>query len=253
MTDDERSAPNVILFDLGGVLMDFGGLQRLTQLSGQKENPALRSRWTASKWVQGFERGACDAEAFAKGVVDEWGLDLTPAAFLNDFAQWSAGPFAGSLDLVRRLHGAIPMGCLSNTNPVHWQRHLDHWGIVQHLDWTFTSHEVGIMKPEPAIFAYVIHTIGLPPDQLLFLDDSNEHVQAARASGMRAEQTRGLQEVQDALRSHLPADCPAGRAIWSDSPNRSGSPVPGTGDSGLGPADVIALSAQITEYRTEGR
>lgn len=220
MTEAGRSGPDVILFDLGGVLMDFGGLRRLAELSGEEESPALRSRWVSSKWVQAFERGACDAEAFAAGIVDEWGLDLAPAEFLDEFSRWSAGPFAGSLELVRSLHGTIRMGCLSNTNPVHWQRHLDHWGIVQHFDWTFTSHELGLLKPDPAVFDHVIRTIGTSPDRLLFLDDSDEHVRAARDSGMRAQRTRGLREVQDALRSLLPADSTAGRALHSDSTSR---------------------------------
>lgn len=215
MSEAERIEPDAVLFDLGGVLMDFGGLRRLAELSGQAEDPSLRSRWVASKWVQAFERGTCDAAAFAEGVVADWGLDLAPAAFLDDFARWSAGPFAGSLELVRSLHGTVPMGCVSNTNPVHWQRHLDHWGIVQHFDWTFTSHELGMMKPDPAMFRHVIRTIGTSPDRLLFLDDSSEHVQAARALGMRAEQARGLREVRDALQWHLPARSPAGRALRS--------------------------------------
>ena len=214
--DAEHVGPDVVLFDLGGVLMDFRGLGRLAELTGEEDGPALGSGWVAPRWVQAFERGACDAEAFARGVVDDWGLDLSPAAFLDDFARWSAGPFAGALGLVRRLHGRIGMGCLSNTNPVHWQRHLDRWGLVQHFDWTFTSHELGVSKPDPAVFRQVIRTIGTSPDRLLFLDDADEHVGAARAAGMRAERTRGLREVQDALLAHLPPDSAAGRALRSD-------------------------------------
>ena len=215
MTEAEHSGPDVILFDLGGVLMDFGGPRRLMELSGE-EGPALRPKWAADRWVQAFERGECNAEAFADGVVNDWGLDLAPAAFLDDFAQWSAGPFAGSLELVRSLHGTIRMGCVSNTNPVHWQQHLDRWGIVEHFDWTFTSHEMGMMKPDPAVFRHVIRSIGTTPDRLLFLDDLDENVRSARSAGMRAERTRGLREVQDALRSHLSADSAAGRALRSD-------------------------------------
>lgn len=167
----------------------------------------------ASPWVQAFERGGCDADAFGEGVVREWGLPLTPAEFLADFARWSAGPFTGSVELIRSLRGTGRMGCLSNTNPAHWQQHLDRWGVVEHFDWTFVSHELEMMKPDPAIFDHVIRTIGVPADRLLFLDDGAEHVRAARACGVRAEQTRGLHEVQDALVSHLPADSAAGRAL----------------------------------------
>lgn len=215
MNRTEDPAPDAILFDLGGVLMDFRGLSRLAELTGEDDGPALRSRWAGSRWVQAFERGACDADDFARGVVDEWGLDLAPAEFLDDFAGWPAGPFGGSVELVRSLDGSVRMGCLSNTNPIHWQQHLDRWGIVDHLEWTFVSHELGMMKPDPALFAHVVRSIGTSPDRLLLLDDSEEHVRAARRSGLRAERTRGLSEVQDALRSLLPADSDAGRALRS--------------------------------------
>lgn len=215
MSDTDGPGPDAILFDLGGVLMNFGGLQRLAELSGEQNGPALRSKWATSKWLQAFERGKCDADAFGEGVVRDWGLDLTPAEFVVDFARWPAGPFAGSVELVRSLHGTMPMGCLSNTNPAHWQQHLDRWGVVDYFDWTFVSHELGMMKPDPEMFHHVIRTVGTTPDRLLFFDDCNDHVLAARKLGIRAEQTQGVSEVQDALVSLLPADSSAGRALRS--------------------------------------
>jgi glucose-1-phosphatase len=217
VSETDRPGTDVILFDLGGVLMNFGGLQRLAELSGEEDGPALRSKWVTSKWVKDFERGKCDADAFGEGVVREWGLDLTSAEFVDDFARWSAGPFEGSVDLVRSLHGTVRMGCLSNTNPVHWQRHLDRWGLVDYFDWTFVSHQLRMMKPDPEIFQHVIRTVGTTAERLLFLDDCNDHVQAARKLGIRAEQTRGVSEVRDALVSLLPADSSAVRALQSPS------------------------------------
>lgn len=215
MSETEDPGPDAIVFDLGGVLMDFAGLRCLAELSGRDDDAALRAEWVTSWWVQAFGRGTSDADAFGRGVVSDWGLELAPAEFVADFARWSAGPFAGAVELVRSLHGTIRMGCLSNTNPAHWQQHLDRWGLVDYFDWTFVSHELGMMKPDPEMFHHVIRTIGTTADRLLFLDDCDEHVQAARRSGMRAEQTRGVREVQDALESLLPADSNAGRALRS--------------------------------------
>ena len=206
---------DAILFDLGGVLMNNRGLQRLAELTGEENGPALHSKWLTSKWVQAFERGKCDADIFGEGVVTDWGLDLTPAEFVDDFARWPAGPFAGTIELVRSLHGTIQMACLSNTNPAHWQQHLDRWGVVDYFDWTFVSHELGLMKPDLAMFRHVIRTIGTTADRLLFLDDHNEHVMAARELGIHAVQTRGVGEVYEALVSLLPADSSAGRALRS--------------------------------------
>jgi beta-phosphoglucomutase-like phosphatase (HAD superfamily) len=72
-----------------------------------------------------------------------------------------------------------------------------------------------MMKPDPEMFHHVIRTIGTTADRLLFFDDCNDHVLAARKLGIRAEQTRGVSEVQDTLVSLLPADSRAGRAVRS--------------------------------------
>lgn len=196
---------DVVLFDLGGVLMNFGGLGRLATLAKQQLDDALESRWCASPYVQAFERGECTADTFAEQVVADFDLNLSPAAFIDDFRRWSAGPFPGAVDLVRSLHDTEQIGCLSNTNAVHWQQHLDRWGLVEHFDWRFTSHQLGTMKPDPAIYEHVIRAINIAPERVLFLDDSLVNVQAARFAGMQAEHTRGLHEVQEALKAHLSA------------------------------------------------
>lgn len=141
---DEPSEPlELVLFDLGGVLMDFGGHQRLADLTGAGNDAALRDRWARSPWFQAFERGLCTPDEFAGGVVDEWNLRLTPEEFLAEFSSWPAGPFEGTVDLLRELYMKVPMGCLSNTNPVHWRQHLDRWGVVGYFDWTFVSLSSG--------------------------------------------------------------------------------------------------------------
>ena len=194
---------DAILFDLGGVLMNFGGLQRLAELAGEEDGPALRSKWVTSKWVQAFERGKCDAATFGEGVATDWGFDLTPAEFVDDFARWPAGPFAGSIELAEAFTG-LPRWDAERDNPAHPQQHLERWGVVGYFDWTFVSHELGLMKPDMAMFRHVIRTIGTAADRLLFLDDCNEHVLAARKLGIHAVQVR---RERGARRAGLASAC----------------------------------------------
>ena len=62
------------------------------------------------------------------------------------------------------------------------------------------------MKPDPAVYEHVVRTVGAAPERMLFLDDSDANVLAARAAGMRAERVRGLDEVRTALSAHLATD-----------------------------------------------
>jgi putative hydrolase of the HAD superfamily len=191
--------PSVIIFDLGGVLMDFRGPERLAALLGERCDEELRRKWSSSQWHQAFGLGRCTSEEFAEGAVIEWDLDLSPSEFLREFATWPAGPFEGAVELLQTLHGSIPMACLTDTCPTHWDLHLTKWGLVQYFDWTFASHELGMVKPNPKLYDHVIKTIGVAPGRLLFLDDNIGNVRAARRSGMQAQQVRGIAEVRAVL------------------------------------------------------
>lgn len=61
------------------------------------------------------------------------------------------------------------------------------------------SSDIGRRKPEPAAFAAVLSEIGLPPQRILFFDDTQENVEGARCAGMRAVHVKSPANVKDAL------------------------------------------------------
>ncbi len=84
-----------VLFDLGGVLIDPGGVGPMRELSGLRSEDEVWARWLSCRWVRSFEAGRCSPEEFAAGLVDDWELELEPAAFLDEFARWPGPPYAG--------------------------------------------------------------------------------------------------------------------------------------------------------------
>ena len=46
------------------------------------------------------------------------------------------------------------------------------------------SYEVGLVKPDPAMFEHVVETLGVQPDSIVFLDDNEINVEQARAVGL---------------------------------------------------------------------
>jgi putative hydrolase of the HAD superfamily len=114
---------DLLLFDLGGVLVENVGPARLaTWLPTASTQAAILDQWLMSPTVRAFERGQMAVEDFAAAIVRELGLAVSPAYFLADFARWVHGLYPGALDLLRQLASAYPLGCLSNTNVMHWQR-----------------------------------------------------------------------------------------------------------------------------------
>src|SRR5580700_1324678 len=111
---------DLVLFDLGGVLIRPGGVAAMRTLAGIDSDEALWARWLGCPWVQRFEAGGCTPEEIAEGMVADWGLELAPADFLREFGRWPEPPFEGALDLVDAVQAHVPAGFLSNTNAFQW-------------------------------------------------------------------------------------------------------------------------------------
>src|SRR5215510_6927618 len=109
-------AYQVVLFDLGGVLVDVEGVEAFQRmLSRPLSQEEVWQRWlTASAWVSTFESGQCTPETFAAGIVTEWGLPVTAEAFLDDFKGWPKRLFPGARELLVRLAPHRTLACLSN-------------------------------------------------------------------------------------------------------------------------------------------
>jgi glucose-1-phosphatase len=191
--------PDVVVFDLGGVLAEFGGVARMRALSGIDDDEELWRRWLTCDWVRRFERGQCTADAFAAGVVTDWELAVTGEAFLAEFREWLVGPLPGAEDLVAVTKTSVPVAVLSNTNQVHWAAGAAQWPLLAMFDRTFLSFEVGMVKPDPEIFEHVVAALEVDPDRVLFLDDNTLNVDQARASGLRAQRVVGVSEAREAL------------------------------------------------------
>jgi glucose-1-phosphatase len=188
-----------VLFDLGGVLIDPGGVGPMRELSGLDSEDEVWSRWLRCRWVRSFEAGRCSPEEFAAGLVDDWELGLEPAAFLDEFARWPGLPYAGSLDLVSEVRARVPVGCLSNTNALQWNANYKTSPVVEAFAYRFLSFELGLVKPDREIFDVVAGALPVSRPRVLFLDDNAVNVEAADAAGFVAEHVRGVDGARGAL------------------------------------------------------
>jgi glucose-1-phosphatase len=194
-------AVDFVLFDLGGVLIELGGMAEFQALTGLSSEEAMWDRWLTCPWVRRFEAGRCTSAEFSEGVVDTWGLPMSPEQFMQIFEAWPIGPFAGSERLLADVRAVVPIGCCSNTNVVHWTYQEREWPLLQMFDHTFLSFELGLVKPDRELFEAVAGRVSADRDRVLFLDDVARNVDAARSFGFRAEQAYG------------PAEC---RSIFAD-------------------------------------
>jgi putative hydrolase of the HAD superfamily len=191
---------DIVLFDLGGVLIDFGGVAPMRELSGIDTDDELWRRWLTCRWVRSFERGDCTPEEFAAGVVGDWELPIEPDEYLDSFANWLGGPIDGADELVRETRAVVPVGCLSNTNALHWDHHFARWPLLDGFDHRFLSFELGLLKPDRELFDRVAELLlPHPAARILFLDDNTLNVDGATAAGFTAVQVHGVAEARAAL------------------------------------------------------
>jgi putative hydrolase of the HAD superfamily len=187
---------DVLLFDLGGVLIELAGVGRMLELCNNAFTvDELWTRWLASESVRKFESGRADPDEFAAAMLAEFGLPIGAAQFLEEFAAWPKGLFPGSLDLLQRLSASYHLACLSNTNALHWARISGEMDLLRHFHTSFASHLLGMMKPDLEIFRHVVEQLGCAPERILFLDDNRQNIVSAQSIGITAYQVAGLTAV----------------------------------------------------------
>lgn len=179
-------SPPVLLFDLGGVIVDFRGGEGMRAMTGNAYTiDFCRDQWWRLPELDLLERGAISPAQFADAFIREWRLDLDRDAFLDGFKHWVVGVFEGAPALLGDLRARHRLACLSNVNPAHWERCLE-LGVAELFDDRFLSHELRARKPEPEIYARVADHLGVAPSEIFFFDDVAANVHAAIAAGMRA-------------------------------------------------------------------
>jgi HAD superfamily hydrolase (TIGR01509 family) len=189
----------VVLFDLGGVLVELGGMGDMANFSAEENEDEIWRRWLTCPWVRRFERGGCEPTSFAEGMVESWSMPVAPETFLEAFASWPKGLLPGAMELVHSVRAKKRVSCLSNSNAIHTERGWAEFGIYELFDGLYFSHEIGLIKPDRNIFDHVIRDLGCPAEQILFLDDNQINVDAARAAGLLAERAVGVPQARSIL------------------------------------------------------
>ncbi len=201
----------VILLDLGGVLWDIGGGERFLRRLGSRLSRAEELEfWSRSGWLEHLDTGQCTPQEFASSLIAELHLVTNPERVLEELAKVDRGLFPGAMELLEALRGRYLRACLSNNNELHWER-LRATGIESGFERCYLSHEIGLRKPDPRAFQHVVEDLGVPPEQILFLDDRAEPVAAAAALGLDAHRAVGVAGVREVLASRnvLPSPTPS--------------------------------------------
>ena len=190
----------VLLFDLGGVLVELNDISKLLDLNCvQVPVNTLWSDWLSSPAARAFEMGISTKEQFADKYIEEMNLPIKRNDFLKAFTQLPKGLYPNANKLIERCRDRYFTASLSNTNDLHWQRLTHEMGIHRMFDQHFPSHLTGKLKPDRESFEYVLQSLNCDPAAILFLDDNEINIKGARSVGMIACLVKGPQEAENIL------------------------------------------------------
>jgi putative hydrolase of the HAD superfamily len=179
-----------LLLDIGNVcvrLRTHEFLQRLAPLGRTGLTPAevLDSLRAVDSAHIDYERGHMDGEGFYRAQVERLGLRI---GYHEWQREWNAyfEPNRPMEALIGRLGGCLKLWALSNTNHEHFSHLKLNFRLFEHFSGFTASHLCGSRKPEAGIYQDALARLGLPPDQVLYLDDVQAYVDAGRGHGLRA-------------------------------------------------------------------
>lgn len=183
-----------IIFDLGGVFMNLN--YQLTENAfialGVHAFPTMFSQHKANPLFEQLETGKISEEEFYQAFRTFSGISLTDAdiekawnAMLLDFPperiQW-----------LQNSNQKYNIFLLSNTNSIHYNGFIQILKKQQedekfngYFKKAYYSHEMGLRKPYPEAFQYLINEQQLKVEETLFIDDTEINIQTAKALGLQ--------------------------------------------------------------------
>jgi putative hydrolase of the HAD superfamily len=194
------SSIDILLFDLGGVLVEFSGVRDLgLLLQGRLSESEILEQMSHYLPSEQFGLGQLSREDFGNRFVKDWNLEMHPEDFLREYQSWSRRLYPGAVELLSLLRTRFRLAALSNSNELHWERNTNDLGVTSLFELAISSHQVGLYKPDPKIYLTALDKLGASPDRVMFFDDVAANVAAAAALGIQAFQVEGVEGLRSRL------------------------------------------------------
>jgi 2-haloacid dehalogenase len=178
-----KAGRNIVVFDLGGVLIDWDPRHLYRKLFAGNE--AAMEDFLATVCTHDWNRYQDAGRSFAEGarllkaehpdkaeLIDAYGAR---------FDEMMAGPIPGSVEILAELRErGTPLYGLTNWSAETYPPALERFAFLQWFRGILVSGEVGVIKPDPRIFELLIERFAIDPESAVYIDDVEANVAAAR-------------------------------------------------------------------------
>jgi 2-haloacid dehalogenase len=207
-------ATKAVVFDLGGVLIDWDPRHLYRKLlADEAAVEEFLATVCTPEWNAELDRGRPFAEGVAELVERHPEHAAAIAAYHERWPEMVAGDIPGTVEVLAELQAAgVPLYALTNWSAETFAITRGRFEFLEWFDGLLVSGEERVTKPDPAIFQLLLDRFGLDPTATVFVDDSEANVAAARRLGFDAIRFTGHEELRRELvaRRLLPRSAPTG-------------------------------------------
>ncbi len=185
--DTTPTAPAVgVVWDLGDVLVRWSPVAAVTAGVGESEARRFLAEFDFASWNHACDAGTSWDDALAVLERDHPRWVAHGRAYREHFGLALTGEVPGSVDLLRTLDAAgVRQVALTNFSDELYRAHMPaRFDFLRLFADVVVSGSEGLAKPDPAIYRLAATRIGLPLERLVFIDDRQVNVDAARSLGM---------------------------------------------------------------------
>lgn len=188
------SQPQAVIFDIGNVLTRWQPEVFYDRVIGQDRRKALFAEVDLHHM-----NDLVDAGGLFRETIYDW-AERTPhwapeiRLWYDRWIELASPRIEGSIALQRALRAkGIPVFALTNFGKYSFEEALPKMDFLTDFDRLYVSGRMGVIKPDPQIYAMVEADCGLPPESLLFTDDRADNIVAAARRGWRTHQFESWQ------------------------------------------------------------
>ena len=188
MPAPSNGKPEAVVFDLGGVLLDWDPRHLYRKLF---DDEAAMERFLAEvctmEWHHAHDLGVPPEETTPPLIDAHPDQAELIWAWTQRSEEMLVGPIEDTVEILRELKDqGVPCYALTNMEAWTYPGRRDRYEFLRWFDGTVVSGFEGVAKPDVRVFELVLDRFGLSARTTLFIDDSAKNVRAARAVGMQA-------------------------------------------------------------------
>jgi putative hydrolase of the HAD superfamily len=198
-------AITAVIFDYGRVLSnseDLAAKDRLIAISGLDESTLFQSYW---RFRHAYDLGELNGVSYWAQVARDAGVTFTPeqveSLIETDILMWASLNEEMLAWVVALQDAGFPTAILSNMGEDMLRYMRQEFGWLAHFQHHTWSCELGIGKPDPAIYTHTCERLGVAPGETLFLDDKPENIEAAASVGLNAILFQSIEQLKHDLKA----------------------------------------------------